>query len=40
MTYAARDYFKCLHLVKLYREKFPHMEYVITADSPLCRPAV
>jgi len=38
MTYAPRDYFSCLQIVRIYRKQFPNLEYVITADHDSCRP--
>jgi len=38
MSYAARDYFACQQLGRLYQENFPDMEYRITANSDMCRP--
>ena len=38
MSYAPRDYRACEHIVGIYTNDFPNMEYRITADSDLCRP--
>jgi hypothetical protein len=39
MTYPQRGYSDCERIIEDYEDRFGHLyEYVITADSDLCRP--